>query len=159
MPPLASLAEHEERINAIRNELGHVDEKYSFFISHYQAVSSDMASILDLKLSMESGYPCWFDMTRTNITEEGMVQGVLESAAFLLILVKNVFSRAWVVFEVRTAMILKKKIILVFEQDPRFGGYAPINEIFAGAPPDIQKLMSIYEALPFRRKVHTFALR
>jgi hypothetical protein len=91
-------------------------------------------------------------MTRTNITEEGMVSGVLESAAFLLILVKGVFLRAWVVFEVRTAMILKKKIILVFEQDPRFGGYAPINEIFAEAPADIQKLMSIYEALPFRRK-------
>jgi len=43
----------------------------------------------------------------------GMVRGIVQSAVFMLVLTRGVFERPFIQFEVRTAGLLKKKIIMV----------------------------------------------
>jgi hypothetical protein len=43
----------------------------------------------------------------------GMVRGIVQSAVFMLVLTRGVFERPFILFEVRTAVLLKKKIVMV----------------------------------------------
>ena len=43
----------------------------------------------------------------------GMVTGIVQSAVFCLVLTKGVMKRPFVHLEIRTALVLKKKIVLV----------------------------------------------
>ena len=52
------------------------------------------------------------------MTVEGMVRGVAQAAVFILILTTGVW-RPFVALEVRAAIHLKKKILLIHEEDPR----------------------------------------
>ena len=72
----------------------------------------------------------------------------------MLILTKGVFERAWCVFEVRAAMRLGKPIQLLHEADAAHASYAPLNDIIASAPADVQAIFDDNESLPFRRKVY-----
>lgn len=42
-----------------------------------------------------------------------MVRGIVQSAVFMLVLTRGVFERPFILFEVRTAVLLKKKIVMV----------------------------------------------
>lgn len=145
-------AKHDEMIKQISQKTGNVPLKWSFFISHAQAKHSDVAALLALKLETATGVQCWFDQTAKQVTHEGMVQGIQGSAIFLLLLSRGIFTREFVVFEVRTALMLKKKIMVLFETDSRFDGYAPFADYFEDAPDDIRHIMVSAEAIPYRRK-------
>ena len=59
--------------------------------------------------------------------------------------------RPYVRFEVRTALELGKKILLIHEDDPRHGKFDFAKER-AEAPVDLQKILDNHESLPFRRR-------
>jgi len=124
----------------------------SFFISHAQAKSADTAGLLALRLELETGFSCWYDQTAANVTEQDMVLGIQSSAIFLLLLSRGIFTRDWVVFEVRAAMQLNKLIIMLCEEDSRFASYGSVSQCFADAPDDIKLLQDINQAMALRRK-------
>ena len=50
------------------------------------------------------GYSCWYDNRMTNLTKQGMSDGVRSSAVFVLFLSKGVPRRPFVRFEVGEAL-------------------------------------------------------
>lgn len=125
---------HLEEINAVLFTIGDVKPIHSFFLSHRQDNAGDLAEVLHLKISAATPLPCWFDQEETEVTQKGflfdrslclklrsqhrcflsaMAKGIAQSAVFMLILTKGVFERPWVLFECRTAKLLKKKIVTV----------------------------------------------
>jgi hypothetical protein len=132
----------------------------TFFLSHYQANGGDQARILHFRLDPHGG--CWYDQTAwargDEITRRGMVRGVLASRFFVLLLTKDVFTRWFCRLEIRTAMRLKKPILMVYESDARHAdAYCgppgrEVSSYAAQAPPDMQRLFEGAEAVPFRRQ-------
>ena len=95
--------------------------KNHFFISHFQATGGDVAKSLHYDLK-ERGLSSWYDNNEENLTQQGMEEGVKNSACFLLLLTSGVLTREWVLKEFRWALQYKKPILLVFEQDNRMEG-------------------------------------
>ena len=123
------------------------------FFSPISKEASDICAVIDLQMKIR-GYSCWYDQESMHITQLGMLEGIRTSAVFMLILTKGVFERAWCVFEVRAAMRLGKPIQLLHEADAAHASYAPLNDIIASAPADVQAIFDDNESLPFRRKVY-----
>ena len=155
--PAVPLPTLESQLTKIRQLLDKAPEKveleHAFFLSHYQAEAADIAGILDLQMKIR-GYKCWYDQDATHITQTGMLEGIRSSAVFMLILTKGVFQRPWCLFEVRSAMHLRKPIQLLHEAETSRACFATLQEIIASAPEDMKVLFSEHESLPFRRKVY-----
>ena len=76
----------------------------------------------------------------------GMVKGIAQSAALLLVLTKGALERPFVHFELRTAVLLRKKIIMVHEDDHRRPSFASFDEYFRGCPADLRFLKDDVES-------------
>lgn len=153
-PALPTLAAHLAKIHTLLDAApGAVDPAHAFFLSHYQAEAADVAGIYDLQMKIR-GYKCWYDQDATHITESGMLEGIRSSAVFLLILTRGVFSRPWCLFEIRSAVHLRKPIQLLHEADASRACYADLQQIIDSAPGDLKDLFREHESLPFRRKVY-----
>ena len=96
---------------------------------------------------------CWFDQTvQKKINLEGMIQGIVQSAVFMLILTKGVLSREWVQKEVLTALELKKKFVIVYESDQRMSGYCgSFDEYLEGAPESMKEKLRNIEGVKYQR--------
>lgn len=89
--------------------------KYAYFLSHYQRNGG--AQMQSLKEFLEKrGLTCWLDKNETpNL--EGMMQGIADSAVFLLYLTRGVLKRDWCRVELRRALELGKPILLLAETE------------------------------------------
>ncbi|KAJ1459512.1 hypothetical protein M885DRAFT_613671 [Pelagophyceae sp. CCMP2097] len=125
----------------------------AFFLSHYQREASDIAGILDLQMKIR-GYRCWYDQEAQHITQAGMLHGILTSSVFVLILTKGIFTRPWCLFEIRSALRLKKPMQLLHESCDDRPGYATLEDLVKSAPDDLKCLFHEFESLPYRRKAY-----
>ena len=147
--------DHNRQIRSKIRTCGNLGLKHSFFLSHYQENAGDIAAILNLRLTSSTDLKCWFDQFAEHVNLDGMVRGIVQSAIFLLILTKGVLLRPWVQLEIRTAILLSKTVVILYEADSRKPGYCEsIKDYFADAPPDIVAFLSNIEARPFRRKAY-----
>ena len=63
----------------------------------------------------------WYDQVAKDLTESGMKEGIAKSENYVLFLSEGVATRPFVQLELRHALLLKKPIILVHEEDARHG--------------------------------------
>jgi len=85
------------------------------------------------------------------------VNGVAESATFVLMAVKDYFSRPSTLFELSVAKILEKTIVVIREKDDRHGG-GSFEEVFASVSKEFKSLVD-HEVLETQRRAryyHTF---
>ena len=59
------------------------------------------------------GFKAWYDNRAEDLTKEGMLSGIEESAAFVLFLSAGVLSRPYCQMEIRAAVRLKKPVVLL----------------------------------------------
>jgi hypothetical protein len=94
---------------------------WHFFISHHQALGGDQCAVLASQLK-QRGWKVWYDNEMKDVTEKGMLQGVNDSAVFILFMTKGIFTREFVRLEVNKALKIGKPIMLLHETDDRFQG-------------------------------------
>jgi hypothetical protein len=68
------------------------DSDNHFFLSHCQSSGGDQTNAIYLELR-QLGFACWYDNRADDLTKEGMRQGIVHAAAFLLFLSKGVLDR------------------------------------------------------------------
>jgi len=99
--------------------------KWHSFLSHVQRDSGDVCrNIRDTLLP--KGMRLWYDRNQDRLDFFGMIDGVVDSSLFTLILTKDYFSRPYCIFEYCVAVLAGKKVITVYEADTRYGG-GPID--------------------------------
>eukprot|EP01048_Picozoa_sp_COSAG05_P005277 COSAG05_NODE_309_length_11646_cov_7.176929_4_plen_1176_part_00 len=94
-----------------------------FFLSHFQKEAADLVRSLFLMLE-KSGCSCWLDMEAENLTLEGMRQGVAAAECFVLVLTKGVLFRPYCIEEIFMAVKLRKPVVLIVEQDPKYSPWS-----------------------------------
>ena len=75
---------------------------------------------LELRLT-SMGFNCWLDQNAAKITKESMKLGVASSRVFLIFLSEGVLTRPFCLFEIETALEMKKPLTLMHETDGRHG--------------------------------------
>ena len=80
--------------------------------SHSQATGGDQANAIYLELE-RMGFKGWYDNRASDLTKEGMRQGIKHAAAFVLFLSNGVLERPYCQLEIRHAMALKKPMVLL----------------------------------------------
>jgi hypothetical protein len=68
------------------------DSDNHFFLSHCQSTGGDQTNAIYLELR-QLGFACWYDNRADDLTKEGMRQGIVQAAAFLLFLSTGVLDR------------------------------------------------------------------
>jgi hypothetical protein len=68
------------------------DSDNHFFLSHCQSTGGDQTNAIYLELR-QLGFACWYDNRADDLTKEGMRQGIVHAAAFLLFLSKGALDR------------------------------------------------------------------
>jgi GTPase SAR1 family protein len=121
---MSSEGETKSTVGSITTLLSRIPEgmNHHFFISHYQATGGDVAKSLHYEMK-DRGVSSWYDNNEDNLTQQGMEEGVKNSACFLLLLTSGVLTRPWVLKEFRWALQYSKPILLVMEQDQRMVGF------------------------------------
>jgi len=141
----AIMLEHESdyivaRLNAPRNQ-------WSCFLSHVQAKSTDLSRLIKDNLE-KKGIPLWLDKAADRVDLHGMVDGIVDSSSFMIVLTKDYVKRRYCVFEYCVAAVAEKPVITVLEPDERFGG-GPIKSFeFVG----LFKHLLDHEIIEVRRK-------
>ena len=64
-------------------------------------------------LSLSSPPKVWYDNRADNLTKDGMLEGIERAAAFILFLSVGVLTRPYCQLEVRHALALKKRVVLL----------------------------------------------
>jgi len=98
-----------------------VDLKFDTFLSHVQKSSADLCGRLSDALS-HSGLTPWFDMNASKLDTRGIIEGVLNSKVFTVVLTKGYFERKWCLFEYSIALLANKPMVGIYEADSRFEG-------------------------------------
>merc|ERR1712060_191270 len=68
------------------------------------------------------GISSWYDMDAEKLNLQGMVDGVVESKVFTIVLTMDYFAGKWCLIELATALVSDKPIVVMYEADTRFGG-------------------------------------
>jgi hypothetical protein len=151
-----SVLERQENLPVTRQKK---KQRYDFFLSHKQESAGDQISTLYFQLQ-RYGIGCWYDNEEEEVTQAGMVKGIASSDNFLLFLTNDTFKSKWVQFEIKHAMQLKKRIVLMVEADERHHKYAFGDSQWDNfeehhlTKEEAQSVVSKHEAITFRRKQH-----
>eukprot|EP00942_MAST-04A_sp_MAST-4A-sp1_P009371 g9371.t1 len=105
--------------NRLVNSLTLRPMKYHMFISHMQGESSGEIGTLYNAL-VRLGIHVWRDMSQKNIDANSMIQGVMDSDAFVVMLTNSYMSRRYCLLEFATALLFNKPIIVIVEENPMF---------------------------------------
>ena len=82
----------------------------------------DLVQVMTLELRLSAmGFDCWLDQNAAKITKESMKLGVASSRVFLIFLSEGVLTRPFCLFEIETALEMKKPVTLMHETDGRHG--------------------------------------
>jgi len=95
--------------------------KYDTFLSHVQKCSSDLCGRLSDALT-HVGITSWYDMYASKLDAHGMIEGVINSKLFTVVLTKDYFKRPYCLFEYCIAVMAGKTILAIYESDQRFEG-------------------------------------
>ena len=110
---------NEVQLSDPRGGDGRVYPSWHVFISHMQIQSNGEAARLAEMIEYLGGMP-WQDMKSTNLTEEGMKHGVLNSKVLVLLLTSDLLTRPFCLLEIKTAIDANIPIIILREEDKRF---------------------------------------
>merc|ERR1719419_961027 len=108
-------------------------EVFDIFFSHSQKDGQDAVSILSLLLKSHN-IKSWVDMQQEEIDGDTIVKGVAQARCFGVFLTKDYFNRVWTIFELETAISLKKEIVVIWEGDERHGGYSSFDSHIEACP-------------------------
>jgi len=114
------------------------DLKFDSFISHVQKCSADLCGRLSDAMS-HMGLTPWYDMNASKLDMQGIMEGVLDSKTFTVVLTKDYFARKWCLFEYSIALVADKPIVALIETDPRFEG-VHLNEL--NIPEQFKQIMN-----------------
>eukprot|EP01047_Picozoa_sp_COSAG01_P041632 COSAG01_NODE_3585_length_5907_cov_21.750689_3_plen_496_part_00 len=128
------------------------EREYDFFINHCQASGQDQCGKLDLLLKAR-GCKVWYDMAATDLTAQGMEEGVANSRNVLIFLSKGIMGRPFCQMEQRWGKKYNCRFVGVVEQDTRHDP-ADFAEEKAAAPPDLKHLLDDVEFETYQRRQH-----
>jgi hypothetical protein len=128
------------------------ERDYDFFINHCQASGQDQCGKLDLLLKAR-GCKVWYDMAATDLTAQGMEEGVANSRNVLIFLSKGIMGRPFCQMEQRWGKKYNCNFVGVVEQDTRHDP-ADFAEEKAAAPPDLKHLLDDVEFETYQRRQH-----
>jgi len=111
----------ESEADYILKRLTSPRRKWDCFLSHVQKNSADLCRNVKDQLE-KKGIRTWLDKSAKRLDKHGIVDGVVASSLFVLVLTTNYFQRPFCVFEYCLAVIAGRPIITVAESDPRYGG-------------------------------------
>jgi len=123
------------------------------FVSYSQSDAQDAVGLLYLLLESR-GFDIWFDQHQYDISVSGMSRGILSSRVFIIFLSKSYFQRVFTIFELETALTLKKEIIVIWEGDERHGGYGNFKSYMEACPEKYRTTLFEKEAFKFERRKH-----
>eukprot|EP00808_Paulinella_micropora_P006377 g63019.t1 len=92
--------------------------KYYGFLSHYQKEGADACRAIFLWMA-EKKLNMWLDKKAERLDVIGMLEGIAESACFVLWGTGGYFDRPFCLFELEMARLLKKTIVCIRESDDR----------------------------------------
>jgi len=115
----AALLLESESAYIIANSVAEV--KWHGFLSHVQKDSADTCRSIRSDLEGK-GVALWYDKEVNRIDKRGMINGVRDSATFMIVLTHNFFMRPWCIFEYAVALVLERPVVTISEPDPRHGG-------------------------------------
>jgi len=136
-------------VDSQESELSKKQVTFDTFLSHVQQYAGDLCRILQLELR-PIGINVWLDMIAERLDSRGMIEGVNLSTYFTLVMTKGYFERPYPVFEVLVANILNKPIMVLREEDERFGGLTHAEFVSALPKPWITLLS--HEILTVKRR-------
>lgn len=114
-----------------------MDLRIDTFLSNVQS-SGDLCGRLSNALS-HAGLTCWYDMNSKKLDTQGIIQGVLNSKVFTVVLTKDYFEREWCLLEYSIALLADKPMVGIYEADKRFDG-GDLNEL--NIPKQFKQLMN-----------------
>jgi len=109
----------EKNINAFRSESA--KPKWDTFLSHVQKGQGDLCRSLAEVLRKEK-ITAWLDKDVDRKDDVGMIQGVVNSNIFTIVLTTQYFKRPYCLFEFCVALVAGKRVIALRESDPGKGG-------------------------------------
>lgn len=115
----AQMLDHESKY--ILETLKASGIKWDCFMSHVQKDSADVCGRIGESLK-KKGVSVWIDKEAQRLDKHGMVDGVINSRVFVVLLTTDYFSRSYCIFEYSVALVAAKSIITVAEVDTRYGG-------------------------------------
>jgi len=89
-------------------------------MSQVQKLSGDLCGRLKDSLSLK-GVSSWYDKDAARVDKRGMIDGVVDSKIFILVLTLEYFEHPCNVFEYIVALPGGKSVITVYESDKRYG--------------------------------------
>jgi len=92
------------------------------FISHSQQDAKYAVAWIQLLL-MTHGLSVWLDSQENDISVSAMSKGIAMSCFFVIFLTKSHFERVFTIFQLETAVVSKKPVIVICEGVERCGGY------------------------------------
>jgi len=95
--------------------------KFDNFMSHVQKLSGDLCGRLKDALALK-GMSTWYDKDASRVDKRGMIDGVVDSKLFVVVLTLEYFKRPWCIFEYAVAIVARKTVMTVYENDTRYGG-------------------------------------
>jgi len=128
----------ESATEMVAKRLRSTDLKFHTFISHVQKCSADLCGRLSDAMS-HIGLTPWYDMNASKLDMQGIVEGVIDSKIFTVVLTKDYFTRKWCLFEYCIAIVADKPIVALHETDPRFEG-GHLNEL--NIPEQFKQIMN-----------------
>uniref|UniRef100_A0A7S2WIR9 TIR domain-containing protein n=1 Tax=Mucochytrium quahogii TaxID=96639 RepID=A0A7S2WIR9_9STRA len=129
--------------------------KWNLFLSHAQLEAQNQVSNLHMLL-WEKGIRSWYDMDAEELHTCDMFNGVKDADFFCVYLTKSYCERYFCRLEASVAMQLKKKLLVVYESDPRHGGTSDYVELVNMAThkyPEYRDWLLSTEAMPMARRV------
>ena len=117
-----------------------------------QATGQDQCRTLQMQLE-KRGYSVWYDMTATDLTSEGMEEGVSQSRNVIIFLSDGIMSRPFCLAEQRWALHYGCNLIGLMETDRRHHP-AVIEKEKQQAPADLRRLFTEVDFDVYQRKEH-----
>jgi len=93
------------------------DKKYEVFLSNVQRHSTDVIASLEKR-----GMRVCFDTSTDKVDKQGLINGILDSCVFAIILTTDFFEKPVCVFEYFISVVAGKVLLPTYELSPRHGG-------------------------------------
>jgi len=95
--------------------------KWKCFLSHVQSRSGD--AVRNIKDALEKNeISAWLDKTANRVDMRGMIDGIVDSSIFVIVLTKEYFERPYCLYEYCIAAVAGKPMITISESETRHGG-------------------------------------
>jgi hypothetical protein len=122
--------------------------KYHLFLSHCQKNAGDQINLIASDLKCKYSCKSWTDKPDVDVTTQGMKNGIDTSLVYLLFLTKDVFTRDFVLLELRHAIEMNKHIMMGNKDHI---GYEEFKRYREQVPDDCKHILSDVVSRPFRR--------